>query len=102
MHLPLTTIVPVLLLTAVAPAQEASQESAQQGAQQGTPRAVRPAELTEATLSAALASILPDPAETQWRQIAWWPDLSDAIREAHADDKPILLWAMNGHPCGMT
>ncbi len=86
MRLPIITSVPVLLLAAGVPAQKAD----------------RPPELTEETFSAALASILPDPAEIQWRQISWWPDLSAALREARAEDKPILLWAMNGHPCGMT
>ncbi len=28
--------------------------------------------------------------------------LSGAIEEARERDKPILLWIMNGHPCGMT
>ena len=86
MRLPIITIVPGLFFAAGVSAQ----------------RADRPSELTEATFPAALAAILPDPAETQWRQIAWRPELSAAIREARAEDKPILLWAMNGHPCGMT
>ena len=86
MRLTIITVIPALLLAADGPAHEAA----------------RPSELTEKTFSAALASILPDPAENQWRQIAWWPDLSAAIREARVKDKPILLWAMNGHPCGMT
>jgi hypothetical protein len=80
------TILPALLLSAVVPGQASA----------------RPAKLTEKTFAAALASILPDPTENLWRQIHWNPDLSAAIDVAHAEDKPILLWAMNGHPCGMT
>ena len=85
-----TTTIAVLILAASLPAQKPAQ------------KADRPSELTEKTLSACLASILPDPAENSWRQIAWWPDLSDAIVESRKQDKPILLWVMNGHPCGMT
>ena len=65
-------------------------------------RTTRPAKLTGQSFAAALAAILPDSAENEWRKIPWWPVLSDAIREARKQDKPILLWAMNGHPCGMT
>ena len=86
MRLPIITVVPALFFFGGVSAQ----------------RADRPSELTEATFTTALASILPDPTETRWRQIAWRPNLSAAILEAHAADKPILLWAMNGHPCGMT
>ena len=77
---------PVLLWVAAASAQTSS----------------RSAELTEATFPAVLASILPKPSEDQWRRISWRPDLSAALREAREKDKPILLWAMNGQPCGMT
>ena len=81
-----TTGLSVLLLVAAAAAQSKT----------------RPDKLSEKSFAAALAAILPDPAENQWRKIAWWPDLSDAIVEARKHKKPILLWAMNGHPCGMT
>ena len=63
---------------------------------------IQPRELSAKTFDAALAAILPKPEEAQWRQIRWRPDLSQARIEARREDKPILLWAMNGHPCGMT
>ena len=40
--------------------------------------------------------------ESGWREISWRPSLGEAIAEARKEQKPILLWAMNGHPCGMT
>ena len=40
--------------------------------------------------------------ESGWREIPWRPDLGQAIVEARKAKKPILLWMMNGHPCGMT
>ncbi len=40
--------------------------------------------------------------ESGWREISWRPNLGDAIVEARKKKKPILLWVMNGHPCGMT
>ena len=38
----------------------------------------------------------------QWEQIPWQPELGPAITEARNQDKPILLWMMNGNPVGMT
>ena len=40
--------------------------------------------------------------ESGWREIPWRPNLGEAIVEARKKKKPILLWMMNGHPCGMT
>lgn len=40
--------------------------------------------------------------ELSWREIPWRPNLGEAIVEARKKQKPILLWIMNGHPCGMT
>ena len=40
--------------------------------------------------------------ESGWREIPWRPNLGEAIVEARQEKKPILLWIMNGHPCGMT
>ena len=86
MRLSIITVLPALVLTAALPAQKTA----------------RPSELSEKTFATALAAINPDPTEATWRQIPWYPDLNEAIRVARAKDKPILLWVMNGHPCGMT
>lgn len=51
----------------------------------------------------SLKSMLSPPAEEfAWRQIPWRPTLWEAVLDARRDDKPILLWAMNGHPLGCT
>lgn len=43
----------------------------------------------------------PDPA-APWRTIPWRIDLLAAQREAVAADKPLFVWAMDGHPLGCT
>ncbi len=42
------------------------------------------------------------PDELKWEKLAWRPELGAASAEAKALQRPILLWAMNGHPCGLT
>ena len=39
---------------------------------------------------------------SEWRKIGWRSDFWTAVVEAQRDEKPVLLWAMNGHPCGET
>ena len=55
-----------------------------------------------ANLSQWLAYIKPSPEECTFEQVEWRPVLWDAVIEAQRQDKPILLWAMNGHPMGCT
>ena len=59
------------------------------------------AELNEATYSMIRQAIRLQPSEA-WEQIPWQPNLGEAVREARQQDKPTLLWMMNGHPAGMT
>ena len=42
------------------------------------------------------------PEELRWEKLGWRPELGAAAAEAKALSRPILLWAMNGHPCGLT
>ncbi|MCH8274167.1 MAG: hypothetical protein IH851_05195 [Armatimonadetes bacterium] len=49
-----------------------------------------------------LAFILPKPAECRFEAIPWRTSLWSAVIDAQKEDKPILLWAMNGHPLGCT
>jgi hypothetical protein len=42
--------------------------------------------------------IRPTAAESRWQEIQWRPIFWKAVVEAQKADKPILLWAMNGHP----
>ena len=58
--------------------------------------------LTVESYQSVLAALQRLPVETYWKEIEWRPNFTDAIDEARSADKPILLWVMNGHPCGMT
>jgi hypothetical protein len=46
--------------------------------------------------------IRPSDNEDKWREISWRNKLMPAVEEATQIDRPILLWAMNGNPCGET
>jgi hypothetical protein len=47
-------------------------------------------------------AIVPAAVEPDAEKVAWWADLWSAAIRANAQDKPILLFAMNGHPMGCT
>ena len=59
-------------------------------------------ELKEETFDTWYTSILPNKSELTWRTIGWRGTLGEAWLEARQKDRPILLWAMNGHPLGCT
>jgi hypothetical protein len=46
--------------------------------------------------------VVPSADEMVWRVIPWLGTLAEAVVQAHAQDMPILLWAMNGHPLACT
>ena len=62
------------------------------------PAGLRAQELTEATYAKWRDNVLPKPSELAYRRIAWRPSYWEAVVEAQEKDRPILLWAMNGHP----
>ena len=62
----------------------------------------RKTKLTEESFERIRKALLEKPGAERWQEIPWRPDLNVAIEEARDADKPILLWMMNGHPCGMT
>ncbi|NNF41754.1 MAG: hypothetical protein HKO59_13145 [Phycisphaerales bacterium] len=49
-----------------------------------------------------LGFITPSPAETAWREIPWRASFWQGVVDAQIEGKPVLLWAMNGHPMGCT
>ena len=55
-------------------------------------------ELTDANYAKWRDHVLPKNWELSYRKIPWRTSFWDAVIEAQARDKPILLWAMNGHP----
>lgn len=44
--------------------------------------------------------IMPNPDEEKFMQIPWMIDLWEARKKAASEDRPILLWEMDGHPLG--
>ena len=58
----------------------------------------REKELTDANYAKWRDHVLPKNWELSYRKIPWRTSFWDAVIEAQARDKPILLWAMNGHP----
>ena len=63
---------------------------------------VRPQELDRAAFARELAAIVPAADELTWRSLSWGSELSAAMIAASDAQKPVLLWAMNGHPLGQT
>ena len=59
-------------------------------------------ELTDDNYRHWLAFIRPAEEELKWRKVRWHRSLSEAAAEARQLERPILLWTMNGHPCGET
>jgi hypothetical protein len=56
----------------------------------------------DASFAAVRAHVLPDESESAWKRLGWHASLWEGVVAAQAADKPILLWAMNGHPLGCT
>nr|CAA9263922.1 hypothetical protein AVDCRST_MAG63-2582 [uncultured Armatimonadetes bacterium] len=44
--------------------------------------------------------LLPSAQEDAWRRIAWRPTFWDAVREARQQDRPVLVWLINGPGLG--
>ncbi len=65
-------------------------------------QAARTLELNEENFDKIRKALASPKDESGWREIPWRPNLGEAIVEARKQNKPILLWMMNGHPCGMT
>lgn len=40
--------------------------------------------------------------ELQWQKLPWKMSFHEGLKEGVKLNKPILLWAMNGHPLGCT
>ena len=46
--------------------------------------------------------IQPLSSELAWTQIPWVTTFSEGINLARTQQRPLLLWVMNGHPLGCT
>jgi hypothetical protein len=62
----------------------------------------QPAELNDKTFAQWRDRIRPKTDELCFNTVEWLPTLWDAVSAAQKADKPILLWAMNGHPLACT
>jgi hypothetical protein len=63
--------------------------------------ATRAGELTETVFRKLHDELQPGPEEL-WRTIPWKIALLDAQQTAAKQQKPIFIWAMDGHPLGCT
>jgi len=59
-------------------------------------------QLTEGTFDHWAAHVRPAPAECSWQDIRWLENLGKGVAAGVEQRKPVLLWAMNGHPQGCT
>jgi hypothetical protein len=59
-------------------------------------------DLTDASFERWRDLIRPTPEETVSDGIPWRPEFWGAVKEANAAERPLLLWAMNGHPLACT
>ncbi len=57
--------------------------------------------LTTAEFERLHAGLQPE-VDAPWRTIPWRVSLLDARQEAAKQQKPIFIWAMDGHPLGCT
>lgn len=55
-----------------------------------------------AELSSWVEHLSPAGDELAFEAIGWIPDFADGVRAADARQRPLLFWAMNGHPLGCT
>jgi hypothetical protein len=68
----------------------------------GWSAAAPPGELTDKTLPDWREIIRPKTDDVCFKTVNWLPTFWDGVMTAQKEDKPILLWAMNGHPLACT
>lgn len=54
----------------------------------------------EAVRARWMEYVLPRAEETAWLELGWGSQLHAALGRARDAGKPVLFWAMNGHPLG--
>jgi hypothetical protein len=48
------------------------------------------------------AQIVPPASQARYEELGWRSTLWSGVLQAQREDRPILLWAMNGHPLACT
>ncbi|SVC86250.1 uncharacterized protein METZ01_LOCUS339104 [marine metagenome] len=59
-------------------------------------------QLTDRTYNMWQEFIKPTSEELAWAQIPWRSNFYDGLVDSDHQQKPLLLWVMNGHPLGCT
>ena len=59
-------------------------------------------QLTDRTYNMWQEFIKPTKKELAWAQIPWRSTFYDGLIDSDHEQKPLLLWVMNGHPLGCT
>ena len=67
----------------------------------GLSRRLAAGDLTAERCSALMAELQPGN-DAVWRTIPWKLSVLEARSAAFQQDKPIFIWAMDGHPLGCT
>jgi|TARA_Y200000002_G_scaffold360675_1_gene346117 hypothetical protein len=62
----------------------------------------QPFGLNEKTYDMWQEFIRPTKNELAWAEIPWRSTFYDGLVESEREQKPLLLWVMNGHPLGCT
>jgi hypothetical protein len=57
-------------------------------------------ELTPESFERWAEYIRPDETEACWNDVHWRQSFREGVKDSQIEGKPILLWAMNGHPMG--
>ena len=57
---------------------------------------------TQASLAAWRDHLVPAESELRWESIPWHVTFAEGLRAASEQARPLLFWAMNGHPLGCT
>jgi hypothetical protein len=60
------------------------------------------AQLNDKTFAQWRDRIRPKSEELSFETVDWLPTFWEGVIAAQREDKPILLWAMNGHPLACT
>ena len=71
-------------------------------AQVAAAKALAIPELRTADLRPWSEHLSPSADELAWREIPWLSTFIDGVLAADEAEKPLLFWAMNGHPLGCT
>ena len=68
----------------------------------GCTRNHQPFDLNKMTYDMWQEFIKPTSDELAWAEIPWRSTFYDGLVESEREQKPLLLWVMNGHPLGCT